>query len=64
MKSKIQGLANDALHILNLCQDIGTDEYNHNGLCRRIERISSLSMAMAADAEELLHSVKIAETEA
>lgn len=63
MKSEIQGLANDALHILTLCQDISKDEYNHKGLCRRIERICSISMAMAADAKELLASIKIAEAE-
>ena len=63
MKSEIQGLANDALHILNLCQDISKDEYNRKGLCRRIERICSISMAMTTDAEELLHSIKIAEAE-
>ena len=63
MKSEIQGLAKDALHILTLCQDISKDEYNHKGLCRRIERICSISMAMAADAEELLASIKIAEAE-
>ena len=61
MKSEIQGLANDALHILNLCQDISKDEYNHKGLCRRIERICSISMAMAADAETLLHSLDMQE---
>jgi hypothetical protein len=59
MKSEIQGLANDALHILNLCQDISKDEYNRKGLCRRIERICSISMAMATDAKTLLHSLNM-----
>ena len=59
MKSEIQGLAKDALHILTLCQDISKDEYNRKGLCRRIERICSISMAMATDAKTLLHSLNM-----
>lgn len=54
MTKQIQIIAANALRILNLCQEIASDEYSVKGVNRRLDRMESL----IGDMDAALGSIK------
>lgn len=54
MTKQIQIIAANALRVLDLCQDIASDEYSAKGVNRRLDRMESL----IGDMDAALGSIK------